>query len=304
VAQLDRHRAEHTKVDPEVAVSQHDGITVPAPRTERSMPAKPGRQGGRLSWQVVTSLLEHGGIATAYQPLVDVRRHRIIGWEALLRAQHDDYGALSPVAVVEAAEWHGLLDLLTRRIVEDARATMAAARELVDEPLTIHLNLELSQLGGDPPLLAWLAGLTWPDGVQAVVEITERGTDEWLPEYEQGAATLAAGGLSLAIDDCGAGASRLGFLSCHPWQVVKLDRQLVAGPGGERRAVVLRHLVELLAELGTVSVAEGVETVEQLRRLRELGVDQAQGYLLGMPVPGPVMLAELARNGLTLAPMA
>jgi EAL domain-containing protein (putative c-di-GMP-specific phosphodiesterase class I) len=250
-----------------------------------------------LTAPVVRWLLDNGGVATAYQPIIDVREHRVIGWEALLRAQHPDVGAISPVALIEAASEHGLLDMLTRLVVEDAWTTMALARDLVTEPLVIHLNLELDQLTSDPTLLEWLAAITWPDDVQVVAEVTERGADRWLPEHEAGASLLAAGGLALAIDDCGAGTSRLGFLNSRQWDVVKLDRLLLA-EGGERHRVVLRHLVEMLAALGSVSLAEGVETVDQYVAVRSLGIDEAQGYLLGMPVPGAVMLSSLARNGL------
>ena len=256
-----------------------------------------GEETAALSPELIHWLLENGGIATAYQPIIDVRRHRVIGWEALLRAQHPEIGAISPVALVEAAAEHGLLDLITRRVIADAWTTMAKARDLVAEPLTIHLNLELTQLGADQPLLRWLAAIGWPDDVQVIAEVTERGTDRWLPEYESAAELLAAAGLGLAIDDCGAGSSRLDFLNSRSWDMVKLDRVLLVD-GGRRQRVVLRHLVAMLAALGTASLAEGVETAEQYAAVREFGVDEAQGYLLGMPVPGPVMLAALGRNGL------
>lgn len=287
-------------MNPEVTVPSRT-FAVPAPRGE----AKPAAMDQsatapeRISWKTVTWLLEHDGIATAYQPIIDIRSGWIVGWEALVRAHHPEIGAISPVALVESAQEHGLLGLLTRRIVEDAWATMTSVRALVSGPLTIHLNLELSQLATDGPLLEWLADLEWPHDVHVVAEITERGTDQWLLKYEDGATVLTAGGVSLAIDDCGSGSSRLGFLSSRAWQVVKLDRELMLGDD-ERRVVVLKHLVELLAALGAVSIAEGIETMEQYRMVRDLGFDQAQGYLLGMPVPGPVMLAGLARTGLSL----
>ena len=252
-----------------------------------------------VSWGVLTWVLEHGGVATAYQPIIDVKRERIVGWEALVRAQHPEIGAISPVALVEAAERHGLLDLLTRRIIEDARSTMVTVRALVRDPLKIHLNLELSQLREAEPMLEWLAGLDWPKDIEVVAEITERGIDQWLPRYEAGATILTNGQVSLAIDDCGSGSSRLGFISSRSWEVVKIDRQLFIDYD-DRRVVVLRHLVQLLNALDAISVAEGIETLEQLRLVRDLGFDEAQGYLLGMPVPGPTMLATLARNGLAL----
>jgi len=278
-------------VEPEPAEPDPAAVGVPLPRAGEEL---------TLSRSLIHWLLENGGVATAYQPIFDVRRHRVIGWEALLRAQHPEIGAISPVALVEAAGEHGLLDTLTRRVVADAWTTMAEARDLVAEPLTIHVNLELSQLGVDQPLLRWLAAIVWPDDVRVIAEVTERGTDQWLPEYESAAAVLTAGGYGLAIDDCGSGYSRLAFLNSRSWDVVKLDRQLLA-TGGRRQLLVLRHLIEMLASLGTVSLVEGVETVEQYAAVRDLGVDAAQGYLLGMPVPGPVMLAALAKNGLDVS---
>lgn len=289
-AQVRREGAEGASVEPDSAAPGLPAVIVPVPR---------GVEVLTLSGPVIHWLLANGGVATAYQPIIDVRRHRVIGWEALLRAQHPEIGAISPIVLVEAAAEHGLLDALTRRVVADAWTTMAEARDLVAEPLTIHLNLELSQLGADDPLLRWLTSIAWPDDVRVIAEVTERGSDQWLPEYESAAAVLTAGGYGLAIDDCGAGSSRLAFLHSRAWDVVKLDRLLLAD-GGVRQLVVLRHLVEMLASLGTVSLAEGVETIDQYAAVRELGVDEAQGYLLGMPVPGPVMLAALARNGLAV----
>ncbi|MGZ4453005.1 MAG: EAL domain-containing protein [Nocardioides sp.] len=282
----------------EVTATDPAAVVVPVQRAEGDAQSERGPS-GPLSWGVLTWVLEHGGVATAYQPIIDVKRERIVGWEALLRAQHPDIGAISPVALVEAAERHGLLDLLTRRIIEDARSTMVTVRALVRDPLKIHLNLELSQLREAEPLLEWLAELDWPADIEVVAEITERGADQWLPRYEAGATILTNGQVSLAIDDCGSGSSRLSFISSRAWEVVKIDRQLLIDHD-ERRVVVLRHLVQLLSALNAISVAEGIETIEQLRLVRELGFDEAQGYLLGMPVPGPTMLASLARQGLAL----
>lgn len=265
-------------------------VAVPQPRPSEDVVLTPGM----IRW-----MLDNGGIATAYQPIIDVRHHRVIGWEALLRGQHPDIGAVSPVALVEAAHQCGLLDTVTRRVVADAWLTLAQARDLVEAPLVMHINLELVQLSDDHPLLQWLASIAWPDDVSVVVEVTERGADRWLPDYEAGAVTLATGGFSLAIDDCGAGSSRLGFLNARHWDVVKLDRQLLA-ESGERHLLVLRHLVEMLRALGTISLAEGIETDEQYATVRSLGIDEAQGYALGMPVPGAVMLCALARNGLAV----
>ena len=218
--QMNGSGAEGFPVDPE-------GTALGLPQVAAPQPDPSGVDEVPLTRAVIHWLLDNGGIATAYQPIIDVRRRRVIGWEALLRGQHPEIGAISPVALVEAAHEHGLLDTVTRRVVADAWLTVAAARDLVDEPLVMHLNLELTQLSDDHPLLEWLCAIAWPDEVSVVVEVTERGADRWLPAYEAGAVTLTSGGLALAIDDCGAGSSRLAFLNARHWDVVKLDKQLL-----------------------------------------------------------------------------
>jgi EAL domain-containing protein (putative c-di-GMP-specific phosphodiesterase class I) len=252
-----------------------------------------------LSADLIRGLLDGGGLATAYQPIINVRRNVVCGWEALLRAHHDELGAVEPVALLTAAEKHGLLDAVTRRVVEDAWETVSLATDVVDEPLQVSINLELSQFRADSELINWLASIEWPEQVTVIIELTERGGDEWTRAHEYAAVLLEARGLRLAIDDYGAGSARMGFLHRRAWDVVKMDRQMVGG-FGQREQVVVRRFVEMLAELGTSSLIEGVETPEQLAAVRELGVDYVQGYLLGMPVPGPVMLAGLRRRGLAV----
>lgn len=267
---------------------------------DQDVPLAPvSRDSADLSAELIRDLLDGGGIATAYQPIVNVRRNLVCGWEALLRAQHDEIGAIGPVVLLTAAERHGLLDAVTRRVIEDAWETVTLATDVVDQPLQISINLELSQFRADSELVQWLVSIAWPDQVTVIVELTERGGDEWTREHEYAAVLLEARGLRLAIDDYGAGSARMGFLHRRAWDVVKIDRQLVGG-FGQREQVVVRRFVEMLAELGTSSLIEGVETPTQLAAVRELGVDYIQGYLLGMPVPGPVMLAGLRRRGLAV----
>lgn len=250
-----------------------------------------------LSAETIRGLLDGGGLATAYQPIIDIRRNVVCGWEALLRAHHADIGAIAPLVLVASAQEHGLLDAVTHRVIEDAWNTVTLATDLVAEPLRINVNLELAQLSPRSGLIGWLAAIEWPEQITVTVEITERGGDLWTPGHESAAARLEARGLRLAIDDYGAGSARMSFLHKRAWDMVKLDRQLV-GAMGERERVVIRRFVQTLADLGAGSLIEGVETPTQLAVARELGVDFAQGYLLGMPVPGAVLLADLRHHGL------
>lgn len=271
----------------------------PDPMDQDVPPLSVSSDSAELTPDLIRGLLDGGGLATAYQPIVNVRRNSVCGWEALLRAQHDEIGAIEPVALLTAAERCGLLDAVTRRVIEDAWETVTLATDVVDEPLQVSINLELSQFRADSELMIWLASIAWPDQVTVIIELTERGGDEWTLEHEHAAVFLEGHGLRLAIDDYGAGSARMAFLHRRAWDVVKMDRQMVGG-FGQRERVVIRRFVEMLAELGTSSLIEGVETPAQLNAVRDLGVDYVQGYLVGMPVPGPVMLAELRRRGLAV----
>ena len=131
-----------------------------------------------------------------------------------------------------------------------------------------------------------------------VLEVTESGmldVEEFTPEL---ARTLTASGVGLALDDFGTGYSSLTQLRSYPFSVVKVDRSFVAGLGVRPQdEAIVETVVQLASRLGMQAVAEGVETVDQLRRLRALGCDRVQGYLLGRPVPAEAWSTSLLRTG-------
>ena len=110
-------------------------------------------------------------------------------------------------------------------------------------------------------------------------------------------------GVGISMDDFGTGYSSLSYLHKFPFDKIKIDRSFVAGITHEQATVeIVRAIIALSRGLGMTTVAEGVETDEQLRRLRLEGCAEVQGFLFSPPVPGPEVLGMLARmNGLTEA---
>ncbi|UDY36358.1 putative bifunctional diguanylate cyclase/phosphodiesterase [Dermatobacter hominis] len=235
-----------------------------------------------------------------YQPVVGVADRRVVGFEALLRWRHPDLGEVGPDEFVPLAEEIGVIDDIGRWVLRHACAQAAVWRKRYGSHLTMAVNVSGRQLESgrlDVDVHSALVG----NGLAAdalVLEITETAL------IGDDVAALAAVhrlrelGVGLAVDDFGTGYSSLSHLQQYPVHVLKIDRSFVAEvASGESGPDMVRGLVDLAKVLGLETVAEGVETPEQLDRLRELGCDMAQGYLIARPKP-----ADLAATILQVPP--
>ena len=219
-----------------------------------------------------------------YQPIVDLASGDIVGAEALVRWQHPDWGLLYPDRFIELSERSGLVVDLGEQVVEMAFSQLAAwrsgplndsrsfklavnvsARQLVDGDLAAHVGAVIARFDLDP---SWLQ-----------LEITETALISDVAGCAKRLTELNDLGVSLAIDDFGTGHASLAYLHQFPVDAIKIDRSFVASLGSNGRAdEVSRGVIHLAHNLRMKTVAEGVETVEQLRELRDLGCDLAQGY--------------------------
>jgi EAL domain-containing protein (putative c-di-GMP-specific phosphodiesterase class I) len=241
--------------------------------------------------ELVGGLLRQG-LDVAYQPITDLATGEVIGWEALLRGQLPAHGILSPEHVVGSATRVGALDPVMRQVTEQALATATVASVRLGRSMTVTINLEPDQLRAGSPFLRWLVDRSAACQARLLVEITERGDEEaWGSEQDDALDRLQAGGLPLAIDDLGSGASRMRQLARHEWAWVKLDRSFLQMGG--RGRILLQHSVEMLHDLGSRVVLEGIETEEHLDVARAASIDLVQGMLLGKPIPSDEVLASL-----------
>lgn len=224
----------------------------------------------------IGSVLSGRQFSIAYQPIVDVEHHRVVGHEALTRftaqpqRRPDQWFA-------EAAEV-GLRERLELAVIE------AALEGLDHFPADTYLSLNVSpETILDGALGRVLEG--WPLR-RLMLEVTEH---DLVADYAQIAAELAPwrqGGLRLAVDDAGAGYASFRHILMLKPDVIKLDSSLIRGIDSDRDSRSLAAaLIRFAEETGCQVVAEGVDTEAELDMLRQLQVDHVQGYLLGRPMP-------------------
>ncbi|MEV4343103.1 bifunctional diguanylate cyclase/phosphodiesterase [Actinoplanes sp. NPDC049596] len=217
--------------------------------------------------------LAAGEFTLDYQPLVRLTDRAVIGVEALAR-----WDRLEPRQFIPIAERTGVIAELGRALLEQA-CRRAAARP----DLRMSVNMSPLQLAA-PGLVAEVADILHRTGLPAgrlQLEITETAA---VLEHRAVLTQLAGLGLRLALDDFGTGYSSLAELVTLPFAEVKLAAEFLTDPPGSA-AEVVRHVVGLCHALGMTVTAEGIETAEQERVLRELGCDHGQGYLFGRPEP-------------------
>jgi EAL domain-containing protein (putative c-di-GMP-specific phosphodiesterase class I) len=227
-----------------------------------------------------------------YQPRVDLRSMAIVGMEALLRWRHPQQGMVPPQQFIGIAEETGLINPIGRWVLREA---CRQTRRLIDEfgrPIRVSVNVSARQLAqqgfvGEVREALDAAGLA-PSALE--LELTESALIEDLERTAAMLGELQALGVKLAVDDFGTGYSGLAYLRRLPIDVLKLDRSFVLQDDGRISAFdFVKAFVDMAHALQMSVVAEGVETGEVLDFLRAASCDEAQGYLLGRPLP----LAEL-----------
>ena len=225
-----------------------------------------------------------------YQPKVDLTTGAITGAEALLRWQTPDGEMRPPASFLDVAEDTGLIIPIGRWVLEQACQTLLRIQRAVggDEPFELSVNLSVRQLS-HPALVDELAQVVEESGVdphQIELEVTESAIMDDVQASTELLDRLKRLGTRIAVDDFGTGYSSLQYLQKLPVDVLKIDRSFVAGIGGQTGdQAIVTAVIELAHALHLRSVAEGVETAEQLAELRALGCEHAQGYFISRPIP-------------------
>ncbi len=231
--------------------------------------------------------LERGELELEYQPQFDIRSRRMFGVEALLRWRHPERGRIGPDQFIPLAEDTGLIIPIGRWVLEQACRQAVAWHRQGAAGLRIAVNLSPVQFR-DPQLVDQIAGILEQSGLPPALlelEITERVL---LAETEGNLEVLGQLkhlGVRISIDDFGIGHSSFNYLRCFPFDEIKLDRSFVGALSHDPSSqAILRAFLTLGRGLGLDSIAEGVESAEQLSVLDAEGCHLAQGYYFSPPV--------------------
>ena len=235
---------------------------------------------------------DRGELVLHYQPIVGLVKREVVGFEALLRWQHPVHGMIAPDLFIPLAEDTGLIEPIGEWVLNRAFADAAQW----PPHLGLAVNLSPVQLKSGK-LVASVTAALLRSGVAAQrieLEITE---SVLLAENSVNVATLhqlRGLGVRISLDDFGVGYSSLNYLRSFPFRKLKIDRSFVRDIVGNREALaIVTAMTTLSRSLGMVITAEGVETEAQFACLRELGCDEAQGYLISRPRPAADIEAML-----------
>ncbi|MFC5511587.1 putative bifunctional diguanylate cyclase/phosphodiesterase [Massilia jejuensis] len=244
--------------------------------------------------------LERNEFLLHYQPQVDLHSGAIIGAEALIRWRHPELGLISPADFIPLAEESGLIVPIGAWVLREA------CRELgrwhaAGHPVRMAINLSGRQLQ-EPGMVASVLSILDEAGIEAqaiVLELTESMLMDASSATIECLHLLKRAGIELALDDFGTGYSSMSYLKTLPIGSLKIDRSFVRDlPGDAEDAAITKAIIAMARSLRMNVVAEGIETEEQGRFLRENGCDKAQGYFYGRPLPGVQMrqLLDQARS--------
>lgn len=242
--------------------------------------------------------LEQDELRLHYQPIVDLRTEEVTGFEALVRWEHPTRGLLGPDRFIDLAEVTGLIHRLGSWVIREATDTLRRLQDASgNHELAMNVNLSPLQLEN-----AWIV-----DTVRSALEVSavparclylEVTEGVFISDTEMVAERLAALhalGVQIALDDFGTGFSSLGYLERLPLEGLKIDRAFIASISDVRgRGQVLGAIAELANGLGLSTVAEGIETEDQLAVVRALGCDRGQGYLFSRPLTEANAIEHLA----------
>jgi diguanylate cyclase (GGDEF)-like protein/PAS domain S-box-containing protein len=234
--------------------------------------------------------LERQEFRILYQPIVSLADGTMKGVEALVRWEHPEHGLISPSEFVPIAEDNGLIVSIGLWVLREALEQVARWQRAnpARRDLAVTVNLSARQL--QDPGLPFAVGTALEelllDPSSLTLEITESVLMSDRDVSLARLLDLKFLGVRLAIDDFGTGYSSLAYLQRFPLDVLKVDKAFVDGVAlGPEDAALAAAIVRLGHSLHLQTVAEGVEGPEQVRELRRLGCDQAQGYLFARPVP-------------------
>jgi diguanylate cyclase (GGDEF)-like protein/PAS domain S-box-containing protein len=244
--------------------------------------------------------IDHGEFVLNYQPIVDLRTGDLVGAEALIRWDHPTHGRIAPSIFIPLAEQTGRIDEIGTWVLQTACAQAARWAQLSPGRVPrVSINVSVHQLAD--PRFAWTLQAAMARANAAPSWVTLELTESLLMQDGPGILeqlhAIRGLGVQIAIDDFGTGYSSLAYLERFPVTHLKIDRSFVTPLDDPRRGSGIVHaIVEIGRGLELTTIAEGIETATELRRLLELGCTLGQGFLFARPLEPDEMADLVARK--------
>jgi diguanylate cyclase (GGDEF)-like protein len=224
-----------------------------------------------------------------YQPQFSLPEKKLLGAEALIRWKDAQYGYIPPSVFIPVAEKIEYIAKIGKWVLNQSIHQIMAWNCHQPIPIKVGINISPRQLSDESFIDALKALITnsevdtaWLDA-----EITESTMISETEKVHEAFGVLKGMGISISIDDFGAGYSALSYLNKYPFDRIKIDKSLIDNIASYNISgiYIVKSIIAMAKSIGIKTIAEGVETEDQLNVLTELGCDQVQGYLLGRPVP-------------------
>ena len=230
--------------------------------------------------------VERDELSLFYQPIVDAKTDAIVAVEALVRWDHPGRGVLLPGTFIPLAEEAGLMDSIGARVLQDACRTASGWNGPGRPAVAISVNVSSCQLTGESIVgdVARALEESGLDPTNLILEITETAIFQDTHRTRRNLDAIEAMGVRMALDDFGTGYSSLTHLQNLPIGILKIDKSFVSCILDRDASIMAPAIIQLASSLGLTTVAEGVENVDQLHRLRELHCDLLQGFWLHRPM--------------------
>ena len=238
-----------------------------------------------LQWEL-RSAVERNQFHVVYQPMFNILR-RLVGFEALLRWVHPVLGAINPEVFIPIAEKTGLILSIGEWVLETACRQARIWNDSSLNPIRISINVSAVQLE-QAEFTSIIERALVRTGLRA--ELLDLEITETSLVADTGAASirlreLRSRGVHISMDDFGCGHSSFSYLQSLPIDTIKIDRSFISPlDGTEKKSAIIRAIFSLAQQLGLQTVAEGVETVEQMQELQTTDCSLVQGYFLSRPL--------------------
>lgn len=253
----------------------------------------------------LASVVSEGQLEIHYQPIVSLMTGAITGVEALVRWKHPERGLLLPELFVAPAEESGAIVPIGAWVIDEAcrQAKIWGERSTGDTHLSMHVNMSARQLQHEDVFDVVQKALREAslDAENLVIEITETSVLSDVRTAGTQVAKLRDSGVLVALDDFGTGYSSLSYLQRFPVDILKIDKSFVRAINRDREGFRLaRAIIHLADTLQLISIAEGIESPEELLELRAIGCPLGQGFHICKPVPASE-LDDVMQEGFTPA---